>query len=120
MTDQDRVPAELVDKPIARAHSYFKSAARAWAQDCDGPNSMAERYASLVKAISHGLHLVVIDLSESDNAQAIFETLNARGTPLLASDLVKNHLLNEAQDPWVGRPRAARRSLAALRRRVVA
>ena len=97
MTDQDRVPAELVDKPIARAHSYFKSAARSWAQDCDSPNSIAERYAALVKAISHGLHLVVIDLSESDNAQAIFETLNARGTPLLASDLVKNHLLNEAQ-----------------------
>lgn len=97
MTDQDRVPAELVDKPIARAHAYFKSAARAWAQDTDTPNSTAERYAALVKAVSYGLHLVVIDLSESDNAQAIFETLNARGTPLLASDLVKNHILNEAQ-----------------------
>ncbi len=97
MIDHDKVPADLVDKPIARAHAYFKSAARAWAQDSDSSNSTAERYAALVKAISYGLHLVVIDLSEADNAQAIFETLNARGTPLLASDLVKNHLLNEAQ-----------------------
>ena len=97
MIDQNKVPIELADKPIARAHAYFKSAARAWAADCDSSNSTAERYAALVKAISYGLHLVVIDLSEADNAQAIFETLNARGTPLLASDLVKNHLLNEAQ-----------------------
>ena len=96
MTDQDRVPAEMLDNRIARAHAYFKSAARGWAQDADTPSSTAERYKALVKAISHGLHLVVIDLSESDNAQAIFETLNARGTPLLASDLVKNHILNDA------------------------
>ena len=97
MTDQDKVPAELVDKTIARAHAYFKSEARAWANDGDSNYSTAERYAALVKAISYGLHLVVIDLSEDDNAQAIFETLNARGTPLLASDLVKNHLLHEAR-----------------------
>ena len=97
MTDQDKVPIELADKPIARAHAYFKSAARDWAQDGDSSTSVEERYTALVKAICYGLHLVVIDLSEADNAQAIFETLNARGTPLLASDLVKNHLLNEAQ-----------------------
>ena len=97
MTDHDQVPADLVDKSIALAHSYFKSAARMWANDEDALDSAEKRYAALVMAICHGLHLVVIDLSESDNAQAIFETLNARGTPLLASDLVKNHILNEAQ-----------------------
>ena len=39
------------------------------------------------------LEMVVIDLGPSDDAQVIFETLNARGTPLLASDLVKNFVL---------------------------
>jgi len=41
--------------------------------------------------------MVVIDLDDKDDAQVIFETLNARGTPLLASDLVKNYLLQQAQ-----------------------
>jgi hypothetical protein len=41
---------------------------------------------------------VVIDLDEKDDAQMIFETLNARGTPLLASDLVKNYLLHRAEE----------------------
>ena len=97
MTDEDKVPRELVDKPIASAHAFFKSAAREWAQDASAEHTIAERFAALVTAISYGLHIVVINLEEDDNAQAIFETLNARGTPLLASDLVKNHLLNEAQ-----------------------
>lgn len=97
MTDEDKVPRELVDKPIASAHAFFKSAAREWVQEASAEHTIAERFAALVKAISYGLHIVVINLEEDDNAQAIFETLNARGTPLLASDLVKNHLLNEAQ-----------------------
>ena len=37
------------------------------------------------------LNLVVIDLGDDDEAQVIFETLNARGTPLLPADLVKNY-----------------------------
>lgn len=97
MTDEDKVPRELVDKPIASAHAFFKSAAREWALETSSEHTTAERFAALVTAISYGLHIVVINLEEDDNAQAIFETLNARGTPLLASDLVKNHLLNEAQ-----------------------
>ena len=33
--------------------------------------------------------MVVIDLSPQDDPHVIFETLNARGTPLLESDLIK-------------------------------
>ncbi|MDE0498394.1 MAG: DUF262 domain-containing protein [Acidimicrobiaceae bacterium] len=97
MTDEKSVPEDLVDKPIAKAHAYFKSQARDWALEPDSAHTVEERFGALVMAISHGVHLVVIDLEEDDNAQAIFETLNARGTPLLASDLVKNHMLHEAQ-----------------------
>ena len=42
--------------------------------------------------MSHQLELVVIDLDESDNPHIIFEILNARGTPLLQSDMVKNQV----------------------------
>ncbi len=42
------------------------------------------------------LKVVSITLEADDNAQVIFETLNARGTPLLALDLVKNSVFLEA------------------------
>jgi hypothetical protein len=42
------------------------------------------------------LKVVSITLEADDNAQVIFETLNARGTPLLALDLVKNALFYQA------------------------
>ncbi len=97
MTDETTVPEDLVEKAIAKAHAFFKSQARYWALEPDSDHTVDERFAALVTAISLGVHLVVIDLEDDDNAQAIFETLNARGTPLLASDLVKNHMLLEAQ-----------------------
>lgn len=40
--------------------------------------------------------MVVINLEDKDDAQEIFETLNAMGTPLLPADLVKNFLFHEA------------------------
>ena len=97
MTDEQTVPEDLTEKAIAKAHAFFKSQARVWISEPDSDHAFEERVAALVAAIVHGIHLVVIDLKDDDNAQAIFETLNARGTPLLASDLVKNHMLNEAQ-----------------------
>ena len=42
------------------------------------------------------LELVVIDLGNSEDPNVIFETLNARGTPLLPSDMIKNKILHEA------------------------
>lgn len=46
--------------------------------------------------VSDLLKVVAITLEPGDNAQVIFETLNARGTPLLALDLVKNAVFQEA------------------------
>ena len=39
------------------------------------------------------LQMVVIDLSADDDPNVIFETMNARGTPLEQSDLIKNYVL---------------------------
>lgn len=38
------------------------------------------------------LALVSVTLKESDNPYAVFESLNAKGTPLSQSDLIRNHL----------------------------
>lgn len=79
--------------PIADAHRFFADEARTWLTEAGDPDA---RGSALSTAL-HGLfQLVVIDLEPHDNAQVIFETLNARGTPLLAADLVKNHVMQQA------------------------
>ena len=40
--------------------------------------------------LSRGFEIVVISLNTDEDSQSIFETLNARGTPLTQADLVKN------------------------------
>ena len=43
--------------------------------------------------------MVVIDLGPQDDPHVIFETLNARGTPLLQSDLIKNYVTSQVGQP---------------------
>ena len=46
--------------------------------------------------LSDLLKLVAIRLEDGDSPQVIFETLNGRGTPLIALDLLKNAVFLEA------------------------
>ena len=46
----------------------------------------------ILKALNQ-LYVVCIPLSEDDNAQKIFESINATGVKLTASDLIRNYLL---------------------------
>jgi uncharacterized protein with ParB-like and HNH nuclease domain len=55
-----------------------------------------ERVDALVEAISHHLELVIIELEERDDPQAIFESLNGLGAPLLPSDLIRNFVFQQA------------------------
>jgi len=71
---------------LAQAYEYFHKAIADWL-DLDGPDG-PKRCDALVNTILRKLRLVVIDMDSEDDAQMIFETLNARGTPLLPSDLV--------------------------------
>ncbi len=56
-----------------------------------------ERIESLLKAVLNRMKLVVITLGEDDDAQVIFETLNSKGEPLLAMDLVRNNIFHRAE-----------------------
>lgn len=51
---------------------------------------------ALTDAITKYMELVIIELEERDDPQIIFETLNARGEPLLPSDLIRNYVFLEA------------------------
>jgi hypothetical protein len=58
--------------------------------------AVAARVERLRITLCDLLKVVSITLETDDNAQVIFETLNARGTPLLALDLVKNAAFHQA------------------------
>lgn len=75
---------------IQEAHTYFTQAISEWIAAPEQSASEDEMFEALTAAMRDQVQIVVIDLEERDNAQVIFETLNARGTPLLAIDLVKN------------------------------
>lgn len=91
------VPSALAQSRIAKAHAFFKQMITEWAEVTGDPEKVQQRLNALVRALRDHLRMVVIDLEPGDNAQVIFETLNHRGTPLLAADLVKNLIFQIAQ-----------------------
>jgi uncharacterized protein with ParB-like and HNH nuclease domain len=56
-----------------------------------------EIMSAFVDAFISFFRSVVIMLDNSDDAQIIFETLNSTGTPLLASDLMRNYIFRRAE-----------------------
>ena len=80
---------------IVRAHDFFKDQVGLWLDDARS-EAPEDRAAALEQAVAQLLEVVVIDLEPTDDPHIIFETLNARGTPLLQSDLIKNLILYQA------------------------
>lgn len=81
---------------MLEAFEFFREAVGEWAIVGRSDEEIAQRFQVLSTVLWKLLVVVAIDLEERDNAQVIFETLNARGTPLLAADLIKNHLFQMA------------------------
>jgi len=57
---------------------------------------IAMRLEECFQTLKSALQVVVIDLDQGDDAQVIFETLNARGEPLLPADLLRNYIFLRA------------------------
>ena len=93
---QDGIVASSGSHRMHEAYRYFRGAILVWAAAGADEEEFCRRLEGLSTAIWKHLNVVTIDLDPGDNAQIIFETLNARGTPLLAADLVKNHLFQAA------------------------
>jgi len=96
LTDLGRVPAGDSGRTM-EAYAYFRKSIDEWLTEVDEA-SLAEKLRALVTVLRRNLRVVVIDIGRDENAQAIFETMNARGTPLLAADLVKNFLFQGANE----------------------
>jgi hypothetical protein len=89
--DREDDPENRIDE----AYAFFYAKVKEWAYEVEGEERPA-RLELLRITICELLKVVSITLEADDNAQVIFETLNARGTPLLALDLVKNAVFLEA------------------------
>lgn len=57
---------------------------------------LASRLEECFTSLKESLQVVVIDLEGADDPQVIFETLNARGEPLLPADLLRNFIFLRA------------------------
>jgi len=57
---------------------------------------LKSRLDECFQVLKNALQIVVIDLGEGDDSQIIFETLNARGEPLLSADLLRNFIFLRA------------------------
>lgn len=82
---------------LVQAHRYFSEQAREWLNS-DGPERVVARAEKLEHVVRELLQLVVIDLTAEENAQEIFETLNARGAGLTAADLIKNFVFQRLME----------------------
>ena len=98
--------AKNIPVRIPGAYIFFHRAAADWVTkdltDSHGRTidaSLEQKFDALWTIVRSHLMLVAIDLEDEDDAQVIFETLNARGTQLLPADLVKNYLFQLAESP---------------------
>ncbi len=91
-------PVETLNKAngnqLSNGYAYFYNMVLQWLKTAEP--GLSERVKALYETVRNRLRVVVIDLDEQDDAQVIFETLNARGTPLLPADLIKNFLFHRA------------------------
>jgi hypothetical protein len=88
-------PSALIgcESQLAKAYLFFHDMIVAWLHHDE---ARAARATAFGVALKEHLRLIVLDLDHTDEPQAIFETLNANGAPLLPADLMKNWLLWEA------------------------
>lgn len=105
-TDGNNIPLPK----LAEAYRFFAKAISGFVNGVDESGadedqvraleraSSSDRLYAILHALKTTLHIVVIELEERDDPQVIFETLNARGQPLLPSDLIRNTVFLDASN----------------------
>lgn len=91
MTLQERLASTYVSR-VGRFATQHRMGARSGSLQLNGCTATSQQ-------VLCGLATVFGDesASESDDAQVIFETLNSKGEPLLAMDLVRNNIFHRAE-----------------------
>lgn len=92
--DNGLAVSDFEESLIVIAHDFFQDAVKKWLEESVAPED--DSIDALETAVTVMLQMVVIDLGSGDDPNIIFETLNARGTPLEQSDLIKNFVLSRS------------------------
>lgn len=95
------------DSQIVAAHRYFSSVMEQWLGSPGSPD-FSVKAEELTNVLLDGLQFVSIELDAAENSQEIFETLNARGTPLTAADLIRNFVFQRLETEGADTERAYR------------
>jgi len=77
---------------LRKAFEWFAKQIQVYANQC--PADKGVELAKLAEHISDKLFFTVITVTDELNAYKVFETLNARGVRLSATDLLKNYLFS--------------------------
>lgn len=91
--NQDKNIEQYKNSLLTRCYQFFSKQISQWLKEAEDPEQALKNLREVLRL---QFHIVVIDLEPNDNPQVIFETLNARGSPLSASDLIKNLLFQLA------------------------
>jgi hypothetical protein len=95
-TQNDTLRKVGIDHPPAlEAIWYFNERLRDWISQ-EGESHCGPRISAITEAVLRDLNIVSISLSEEDDAQVIFETLNGHGAELHATDLIRNFIFMRA------------------------
>lgn len=92
----DHADLACADSRIVAAHAYFSTVVAQWLGSPEADDYVVKA-KELTDVLLDGLQLVSIELEAAENSQEIFETLNARGTPLTAADLVRNFVFQRLE-----------------------
>jgi hypothetical protein len=87
------------DDPLPRmveCYLFFYDQIEAFVRSEEFQQSVADRISLMHEALRGALQVVTVELEGGDDPQVIFETLNARGEPLLPSDLLRNFIFLRA------------------------
>ena len=108
----DKIKYKL--KPLVADDDVYKCIVEERMDDIDNPNSNVLKnynyiYSRFSELLQKGytendilmamdkLYVVCVPISEEDNAQKIFESINATGVKLTSADLIRNYLLMDLQ-----------------------
>jgi uncharacterized protein with ParB-like and HNH nuclease domain len=80
---------------LLRGYDFLRTEANQFV-NATSDDARAGRLTALSEALLEGFQIIVITLDEHDDAQVIFEILNAGGEPLAAMDLVRNDVFHRA------------------------
>jgi uncharacterized protein with ParB-like and HNH nuclease domain len=89
---------------MIECYVYFYDQLTTFMKSDEYHQPLPERVKLMHDALREALQVVTVELESDDDPQVIFETLNARGEPLLPSDLLRNFIFlrasqqNESQE----------------------